>query len=133
MVSQPRDLHSDAPALEGFGLMTFEEAADFLHSGVSVSALRKARREGSLWATQIGKRFYTTRHALREYLQCQGTNNRPASTSDTMNASGSFATAAPKSGQDMALSSVAKLKQLSRNTSPASRSSGGMVLPIRGN
>lgn len=126
------DLHSFTPAIDGFGLMTFEEAAGFLHSGVSVSTLRKARRDGRLWATKIGNRFYTHKQALGDYLQCQGTDNRPASTLEATNVNGLSATATLRSGQDVALNSVAKLKRLSQATSQTNRLNGGKAVPIRG-
>lgn len=108
-----------------FRLMTIEEAASELHNGIPATALHKARRNGKLWAKRIGKRFYTNEQALKEFLACPDTESPLASTSETTNSNGSFVTEAPRSGQDLALASLRRLKTHSPNTSRESKSQPG--------
>ncbi|MDF3606217.1 hypothetical protein PE067_08775 [Paracoccus sp. DMF-8] len=98
-------------------LLTFEEAAGRLHGAVSASALRRARIAGKLWAKKLGKRYFTTWHAVLEFLECPDTESPPASISAPTNANGSFVTAAPSGGQDLAMASAERLKRHSLNTS----------------
>lgn len=116
-----------------FALLTFEEAAEQLHSAVTVSALRRARVEGKLWAKKIGKRYFTTWAAIEEFLECPDTDSLPASTTAATSGNGSSETAAPRSGQGMALASVARLKQHSRNISQPENRPSAEVRHIRGN
>ena len=97
-------------------LLTFEEAAALLHSKISVSTLQRARREGRLWAVKIGSRYYTTCHAVMEFVQCPGPENPPACISAKMNSNRSSGTETPRNGLDMALASASRLKQHSLNT-----------------
>lgn len=119
------------PSTSGLGLMTIAEAAAFLHSSIPVSALHRARREGRLWATQVGKLFYTNEAALLEFLQCHGTDNRRGFISDPMNGNGSSVTERSKSGRDTVLNSVKRLRESLHNTSPINSQSGAAVLSIR--
>lgn len=114
-------------------LLTIAEAAERLHSKVTVSALHAARAQGRLWAVKIGKLYFTTWPAVVEFLQCPATANLHASTSVETNGNTSYATAAPSYGQDMALASVQRLKQRSRNISQAENRQTAEVRHIRGN
>lgn len=114
-------------------LLTFDEAAARLHSAVTVSALRRARLEGKLWAKKIGKRYFTTWPAVLEYLECPDPESPPASISAPMNANGSSAMAAPSGGLAMALASAERLKRHSLNTSHPANRQTAEVRPIRGN
>lgn len=116
-----------------FALLTFEEAAERLHSAVTVSALRRARVEGKLWAKKIGKRYFTTWSAVLEFLECPDTDSLPASTTAATSGNGSSGMAASRSGQGMALASVARLKQHSRNTLQLENRPTAEVRHIRGN
>ena len=51
----------------GMTLYTMQEAADIL--GVSISVIRKARRDGRLEAEKIDRRWYFTHKALREFVR----------------------------------------------------------------
>ncbi|WP_164887603.1 helix-turn-helix domain-containing protein [Paenirhodobacter populi] len=127
---EPSDiLHADP----GFGLLTIEEAAAELHRDIPRAALHKARREGRLWAVKIGKRFYTTRQALLEFLQCPVIENQPGCISAPTKSNGSSATETSRFGQDLALASAERLKRHSRNTSQPGDRKSAAVLPIRGN
>lgn len=126
---QPHTVNQD----EGFGLMTFAEAAAILHHGIKPSTLHKARRDGRLRAVHVGKNYYTTKQWLWEYLNCPDAENRPASISETTNSNGSFVTAASNGGQASALASLQKLKRHSLNMSQESKPPPGVALPIRGN
>ena len=97
-------------------LMTISEAASKLHSEVPVSTLHRARRQGKLWSTKIGKRFYTTEYALEEFIKWQGNVSQHGSTSEKMKSGGLYEMATSTSGQAMALASVNRLKKLSRVT-----------------
>lgn len=132
-MTAPRPILASDMTADSFTLLTIKEAAELLHHSVTKSALHAARRSGELWAKKIGKRYFTTRPALMEYLQCPDTESQPASTGALMNDNGSFGTAAPKSGQDMALASVARLKQRSLNTSQAESRQTAEVRHFRGN
>lgn len=52
-------------------LLNVEEAAEFLHRNVNKSSIYTAIHDGSLWAKQIGKSYYTTPEALENYIACQ--------------------------------------------------------------
>lgn len=131
-MTAPRHAFASETTESSFALLTIKEAADLLHHSVTESALHAARRAGDLWAKKIGKRYFTTRAALMEFLQCPDTQSLPDSTFAKMNDSGSFATAASRDGQDMALASVSRLKQLCKNTLPAESRPSAEVRPIRG-
>lgn len=130
-MTAPRPIIASENA-DRFALLTIKEAADLLHHTVTESALHAARIAGDLWAKKIGKRYYTTQTALMEYLQCPDMQSLPASTSAKTNDNGSFVTAANNGGQDMALASASRLKQLCKNTSQAGNRPSAEVRPIRG-
>ncbi len=50
----------------GVTVYTMQEAADILD--VSIPMIRKVRREGLLKAQRIGRRWYFTHDALREFV-----------------------------------------------------------------
>ncbi len=55
--------------LLGMTLYTMQEAADIV--GVSISVIRKARRDGLLKAEKVGRRWYFTHAALRAFVKRQ--------------------------------------------------------------
>lgn len=112
-------------------LLTIQEAAEELHSSVTPAALLRARREGRLWAKKIGKRYYTTRSAVMEFLECPDLESPRASTSDATSSNGSFETDPLNIGQDMALASVSRLKRHSQTSSQTERLRSAEVQPIR--
>lgn len=112
-------------------LLTIQEAAEELHSSVTPAALLRARREGRLWAKKIGKRYYTTRTAVMEFLECPDPESPRASTSDETNSNGSFETDPLNTGQDMALASVSRLKRNSQPISQTESLLSAEVRPIR--
>lgn len=113
-------------------LMTLEEAAATLHKGFRVSTLRRAIHNGDLVAKKLGScRYYVSKQALKDFLTCHEEKARPVSSSAETNSNGSSETARSKSGQDLVSMSVAKLKQLSANTSPAKRCGAGRGQPTR--
>lgn len=114
-------------------LLTLEEAAPALHETVTVSTLRAAIRDGRLPRRKIGRRYYLTPAELEEFCTCLAPASPPASTTAPTNASGSSAMAPARSGQAMAMASVARLKKLSGNTSRAASRPPAAVLPIRDN
>lgn len=130
-MTAPRPNLASEPAVS-IALLTFKEAAAHLHDKVTESALHAARKAGDLWAKKIGKRYFTTHAALMEYLQCPDTESPPASTGEPMKNNGSSVTAASRSGQDMALASVARLKQRSHITSQVESRPNAEARHIRG-
>lgn len=80
-------------------LMTVEEAALALHSTITTAAIRSAISGGALRGRKIGKRFYTTAQALKEFVACQDHVNRPVSSGTRPTPSGSSTTARPGIGQ----------------------------------
>ena len=86
------------PRKSEFGLKTIKQAADALHSEVTVSAIRQAIRDGRLKATRIGKRDFVTEEALKEFVSCPDQKNQPDSGSAATMGRGSSSTKDAKSG-----------------------------------
>ena len=106
-------------------LMTLEEAAATLHAAITVNTLRKAIRKGELDHVPLAGRYFVTSEFLERFLRCRARASRPASGSNEAKASGSSGTGQPTSGLDMALSSVERLRQPSKTTSPAGARQAG--------
>ncbi|KEP68539.1 hypothetical protein DL1_11330 [Thioclava dalianensis] len=121
------------PHPDNLEMMTLAEAAAKVHSSVTVNTLRKARRDGRLWAVKVGRNYLTNRQAIEEFLQCPDNESPRASTSERMRGNGSSETETGCSGQALALASVERLKRHSLTTSPADSRKRGAVLPIRAN
>ena len=101
-------------------VMTLEAASEALSPlGVTLSGLRRARREGKLKCRRPGRFYVVTRKELGRYLSCPDNPQARDSISTNDRAGTSSATAQSSSGQDMAFTSALKLKALSRTTSQA--------------
>ena len=115
-------------------VMTLAEAAGTLHETITVNTLRRAVRDGRLRANKLGTpRYYVTPEALEEFVKCPADASPRASTSATMNNNGSSEMAPLRSGLDMAMSSMERLKARSGDTSKQKRFQQGQALPIREN
>jgi hypothetical protein len=113
-------------------LLTLDEAAAILHPTIKASTLRAAIRDRRLPRRKIGRRYYLTAFDIKDLVgTCPGPGSPPVSTIEQTNTNGSSATATGRSGRDMALASVERLKRSSRNTSPAASRPSATVLPIR--
>jgi len=114
-------------------LITLQEAAERLHHGMTVEALRKAVRAGDLRADKFNTKSYlTTWEWVQEWIECRGQGSPRGSTSDAMKANGSFATAESRSGQDMLRGSIERLKKRSSPTLQPKKPPPAAVLRIRG-
>lgn len=61
----PKNLtNEDQPKLDD--LISFSEAAEL--SGFTTRHLRHLAAEGELWARKLGRNWFTTAHAVQEYL-----------------------------------------------------------------
>lgn len=114
-------------------LLTFQEAAELLHSAIKVSTLQRARRDGLLWARKIGSRYFTTQQAVMDYLQCPDPKSPPASISARTSGNMSSGTGTSSDGQAVIAASAKMLKGLSRNTSRAADSPANPGRRIRQN
>ncbi len=90
-------------------LMTVEEAAAALHATVPVPAIRAAIRAGQLRARRIGKRYYITAAALREFVECPAPESPLGSISAQTRMNGSFETRELTSGPINAARAVERL------------------------
>ena len=64
MSDQGSKQNSDLPNIKD--LITFEEAASL--SGFTDRHLRKLAGENKIWAIKLGRNWFTTEQAVREYL-----------------------------------------------------------------
>lgn len=112
-------------------LLTIEEAANAMHETITVSTLRAAIRGGRLPARKIGRRFYLTEGEIEGFIQCQGAESPPGSTTEPMRGNGSSETVAFNDGQGAALASVERLKRRSQNTLHNERCHTAKVQRIR--
>ncbi len=82
----------------GLNLLTVKEAAAALHQTVAVSAIYRAINNGSLLAISIGRRYYISFEALKEFVSCPDQKNQPDSGSAATMGRGSSSTKDAKSG-----------------------------------
>jgi len=64
MPDQDSERNADQPNLKE--LITFSEASRL--SGFTDRHLRKLASENQLWAVKLGRNWFTTAHAVKEYL-----------------------------------------------------------------